>query len=124
MTVWQIVRDTAMNPDSFAIHCGNFLDEFYRANVEQRWRMVEQEPDVRPDLPEYMAPFLAAMVHKLCNDYEVECPAWVHRPNYVLNAPHFWLNAKGNLRLVLLMESPIEFKIRNLFVTANTLSRA
>lgn len=79
---------------------------------------------IRCGLPDYVLPFLAAMVHKLCNDHEIECPAWVHRQNYVLNEPHFWLNAKGNLRYMLLAESPIEFKIRNLYVTSNTLSRA
>lgn len=124
MTVWDIAHQTGNNPDHFAIHCGNFLDEFYRASHNQRRSMVEQEPESHPGFPDYMLPFLAAMVHKLCNDHAVECPAWVHSEQYVLKEPHFWLDAKGNLRLILLAESPIEFKIRNLFVTANTLSRA
>ncbi|HUC91973.1 MAG TPA: hypothetical protein VMS09_08085 [Paenibacillus sp.] len=125
MTVWDIARDTGSNMEQFAIHCGNFLDEFYRASNEQRRLMVGREPEGYPGFPDYVLPFLAAMVHKLCNDYnDMECPAWVHKERYVLKEPHFWLDAKGNLRLVLLAESPVEFKIRNLYVTANTLSRA
>jgi hypothetical protein len=124
MTVWDIAHDTSSRMDQFAIHCGNFLDEFYRASSEQRRLMVEREPEGHPSFPDHVLPFLAAMVHKLCNDHTVDCPAWVHKERYVLKEPHFWLDAKGNLRHVLLAESPVEFKIRNLFVTANTLSRA
>ncbi|MNP12084.1 hypothetical protein D3C76_1043030 [compost metagenome] len=124
MTVWDIAREAAADIDQFAIHCGNFLDAFYRATPEQRKCMVQREPEAHPGFPDYMLPFLAAMTHKLCNDYQLECPTWVHRKQYTLSEPHFWLNATGNLRRVLLEESPTEFKIRNLFVTANTLSRA
>lgn len=124
MRVCDIARKTGSNMEQFAIHCGNFLDEFYRTSNEQRRVMVEREPEAQSGFPDYVLPFLAAMVHKLCNDHAVECPAWVHKEQYTLKEPHFWLDAKGNLRLVLLTESPIEFKIRNLFVTANTLSRA
>lgn len=123
MTVWDIARETAADIDQFALHCGNFLDAFYRAADEQRLRMVQREPEAYPDFPNYMLPFLAAMTHKLCNDYRLECPGWVHRKAYFLEEPHFWLNARGNLRRVLEEESPPEFKIRNLYVTANTLSR-
>lgn len=124
MTVWDIAHCSSNDVEQFAIHCGNFLDEFYRASNEQRKLMVEREPEEHPSFPDYMLPFLAAMVHKLSNDYDAQCPAWVHRDQYIMKEPHFWLHAKGNLRLALLAESPVEFKIRNLYVTENTLSRA
>lgn len=123
MTVWEIVKLTGKDVNQFAIHCGNFLDEFYRSSNEKRQRMVEREPEALPNLPDYMLPFLAGMVHKLCNDYGVDCPDWIHKASFFLKEPHFWLNAQGNLRLVLLAESPIEFKIRNLFMTSDTLTR-
>lgn len=123
MTIWEIATWSAKDIEQFAIHCGNFLDEFYRSSPEQRQCMINQEPDADDCLPDHILPFLAGMVHKLCNDYAIACPNWIHKDCYVLNEPHFWLDAKGTLRFLLLVESPIEFKIRNLFVAANALTR-
>lgn len=102
MTVWKMAYGTHLDLSHFEIHTGNFLDEFYRSGTEHRLKMVEQEPDVYPNLKPYMLPFLAGMAHKLCNDYEVNCPAWVHKDKYILPEPYFALNAKGTLRLILL----------------------
>lgn len=122
-TVWEIDHGANQNLSHFEIHTGNFLDEFYRSSPEKRQRMVEQEPDHHNHLPVPLLPFLAGMVHKLCNDYGLDCPDWVHNDKYFLPEPHFAFNAKGNLRIILLVESPVEFKIRNIFTTANTLNR-
>lgn len=122
-TVWEIAYGANLNLSDFAIHTGNFLNDFYRSDQEKRRQMVEQEPDHYDQLPAHLLPFLAGMVHKLCNDYDLDCPDWVHKDKYSLPEPHFAFNAKGNLRIILLVESPVEFKIRNIFVTANTLSR-
>jgi len=62
-------------------------------------------------------------VEKLCNDSELEPPAWVFKEKYFLKDPMFALDAKGMLRLVLLVESPNEFVVRNIFVTENCLQR-
>ena len=122
MTVWDIAHGTSQDIRHFEIHVGNFLDDFYRSNRKIRWKMVEQEPEAYEHLPSHMLPFLAGMVHKLCNDYGVDCPAWVHKAQYVLQEPYFPLNAKGNLRQLLLDESPMEFPIRNIFTTDNYLT--
>lgn len=89
MSIWELARWTENDIDSFAIHCGNFLDAFYRASNDQRESMVEREPEKHPSFPDYLLPFLAAMAHKLCNEYDVDCPSWVHKDQYVLKEPHF-----------------------------------
>ncbi|MDF2648489.1 MAG: hypothetical protein K0Q73_4294 [Paenibacillus sp.] len=122
-SVWEIANEASKEMSQFEIHTGNFLDEFYRSGADKRQQMVEREPDHDDPFPVHLLPLLAAMVHKLCNDYDLACPNWVHKIKCVLPEPHFAFNAQGNLRLILLAESPEEFKIRNLFVTANTLPR-
>ncbi|RJO61152.1 hypothetical protein C4544_03620 [candidate division WS5 bacterium] len=66
---------------------------------------------------------MSGAVEKLCNDSELEPPAWVFKEKYFLKDPMFALDAKGMLRLVLLVESPNEFVVRNIFVTENCLQR-
>lgn len=123
MELRDIAHLTSQNAGSFEIHTGNFLDEFYRSDNEKRKQMVEQEPAFYPNLAPHILPFLAGMAEKLCNDYNLGCPAWVYLPQYYLKEPVFWMEAKGNLRLVLLVESPIEFRLRNIFTSANSLTR-
>lgn len=123
MTVWDIAHWTNQDIRHFEIHVGNFLDEFYRCDRKTRTRMVEREPQHGEKLAPHMLPFLAGMVHKLCNDYGVDCPTWVHKEKYILKEPYFPLNATGNLRQLLIEESPEEFRTRNIFTTDNCLTR-
>lgn len=123
MDVRDISHLTSQNERSFEIHTGNFLDEFYRSSNDQRKKMVEKEPSYYPSLAPHILPFLAGMTEKLCNDYNLDCPAWIYRPQYYLKEPTFWMEAKGDLRLVLLVESPIEFRLRNIFTSGNSLTR-
>jgi hypothetical protein len=123
MTIWDIAHRTTQNIDHFEIHVGNFLDEFYRSDPEKREKMVEREPLHDDKLPSHILPFLAGMVHKLCNDYGVKGPVWVSKGQYIMKEPYFPLNAKGNLRQLLLAESPMEFRIRNIFTSENCLTR-
>lgn len=123
MSVCDVARASIQDKRNFDLHIGNFLDMFYRSTLKEREAMVSQEPEDSERLDAYMLPFLAAMTHKLCNDYRVPCPQWVHKPKYRLRDPYFPLNAKGKLRELLMRESPPEFRERNLFTSANCLSR-
>lgn len=123
MTIREVAALTSRDVEQFELHKGNFLDEFYRSGVEERQAMVAEEPEPDVRLPARILPFLAGMVEKLCNDHDLECPAWVFDDRYYLGKPDFWMDAQGNLRVVLLVESPVEFKTRNIFTTSNTLTR-
>lgn len=65
--------------------------------------------------------YIVASINKFMNDNSIECPRWIYNRKYVLEKPYFSLNAIGNLRLQLIWESPIEFKARNIFTSANTI---
>jgi len=108
---------------SFYALKGDFLDFFY-AHIELRQELVKDEPMERPDLPDWMLPFLAAMVHKLCNDYSLDVPSWVWHDRYYLCEPRFSHNAQGKMKAWLFVHAAGEFKHRNLFVSADTLDRA
>lgn len=123
MTVAEVVKWTCDNIDDFEIHLGNFLDEFYRSSKTVRIDMVKDEPEYFETISKQTYAFLAGAVEKLCNDSELEPPGWVFKEKYFLKDPMFALDAKGMLRLVLLVESPNEFVVRNIFVTENCLQR-
>lgn len=102
---------------------GNFLDDFYRASESDKKAMIDIEP-IACQLADYQNAFVAAMVHKLANDYKLKVPSWVFKNKYYLKGnPWFDCNAKGNLRKLFMYKSPIEFKHRNIFVDENVLMR-
>ncbi|WP_434510045.1 hypothetical protein [Desulfitobacterium sp. AusDCA] len=107
--------------ENFYIDLGNFLDNFYRSDRERKQAMLEEMPSDKM-LAEYKA-FFASTVHKLANDFGLSVPGWVFKKKYYLAEPFFDCNAKGNLRLLFMYNSPSEFKHRNVFVDENVLKR-
>jgi hypothetical protein len=67
--------------------------------------------------------YLAAVCDHLCRQNHFPRPAWVKSPGRVLKTPFFAARSHG-LRMIHLQESPTAFRQRNLFVSANALSRA
>jgi hypothetical protein len=108
---------------NFYLLLGDFLDEFYRASPERRAELIRERP-ADMDGPEYV-PFLASTAHKLANDYGLDPPHWVFEQRCYLPGmkPHFACGARGNLCLLFMYKSPLEFKHRNLFVDENVLTR-
>lgn len=123
---YETIRDLSLkitDEHSFYVLKGDFLDRFY-ACAELREAMIEGEPVERDDLPAWMPAFLAAMVHKLCNDFALPIPDWIWLDRYYLNEPRFAHDAKGKMKAWLFVNAACEFKHRNLFVSADTLDRA
>ena len=107
----------------FYICLGDFLDDFYRSSNKGKTLMIANEPK-NYNLPIYQKAFLASVVHKLANDYNLVVPEWVFKKEYYsYDEPYFDCNAKGNLRKLFLYKAPIEFKHRNIFVDENILKR-
>ena len=103
---------------------GTFLEDFYRADKDKQGEMVKEEPKSFNEIPARYYSILAATVHRLCRLHNIEVPRWVFHTKYTLDQPYFSMDTTGELRLVFLIESPIEFKARNIFVESNVLSRA
>ena len=110
--------------DVFDVCLANFLDEFYFAPNEAALK----------EAPELLGPllgelgciqdaYLAATAEELARAYELAVPLWVMQSVRALHHPWF-ASALASLRAVLIVESPVGFRSRNLFVSANALARA
>lgn len=123
LTVAQSIEKIQQGTD-FYLALGDFLDEFYRSKKSERQKMINAEPAELANVPrEYLALF-AATAHKLANDYGLQVPQWVMKLKYRMrDKPFFDCGAQGDLRLLFMYKSPLEFKHKNLFVDENFLVR-
>ncbi len=67
--------------------------------------------------------YLAATAAWLCQQHQMPAPNWAQGNSRALSEPWFAATTP-NLRNLLFEESPAEFRIRNIFVSANALHRA
>ena len=112
------------NPDDFSYALRNFLDRFYR---EPSSDLIYDEPDLLIDRfndDGVADAYLASTAAWLAQSHDdVFYPRWADQKSRVCKKP--WFAAKTpNLKAILLQESPAAFRVRNLFVSANALSRA
>jgi hypothetical protein len=103
--------------ESFDFTLRNFLDEFRRHPAAGA--LTEEPQSLGPRWNAY----LAATAETLATELGLAVPAWAWSETRKLRRPWFALPWAG-LRAVLLLESPAAFRSRNLFVSANALSRA
>jgi hypothetical protein len=106
---------------SYAIR--NFLDRF----------KTNPDPVLLMDEPALLAPtlndggyadaFVASTVAYLCQVHSFKAPSWVNAKCRMMPVPHFAAKSPA-MKAILLQESPAAFRVRNLFVSANALSRA
>jgi len=121
-SVSSFIHALSLGREDGAILYGNFLDDFYRATIEEKAQMLSDEPKKYDDVCEIDYVNIAATAHKLANDSGIPAPEWVFKSEYYAKDPYFPVR-NPNLRLVYMYESPAEFKHRNMFVSANALSR-
>jgi len=105
------------------LYLGQFLEDFKTANNKSvRYYLVKDKPTFNENQP-YFKALVASMVHKLCNDYQLTPPKWVFDDEFYLEDAYFSGNIEGKGRIRLLVESPPEFKLRNVFVSGDSLMR-
>lgn len=110
--------------ETSSVAVGEFLDAYYASRDAQM--LAKQPPSVHlPDLrkTQVINAYLSAVAESLAYTDQREPPSWVREKQYFLESPWFATNIPG-LRILLLMESPVFFRRRNLFVSRNALSRA
>lgn len=109
----------------FAIH--EFLDEYYAALLADRPSFLAQCPDsvALPDPwnTQVIDAYLSAVAEALSYYDKFPAPRWVFADRFFLRDPWFASSIEG-MKPLLLMESPVFFRRRNLFVSRNALSRA
>jgi hypothetical protein len=109
-------------PDSVL---GDFIDDFRlrTKDSEEKAALVHEEPE-RVAVEGYrdVNAYLAAVAETLCREAGLTPPAWTEKSEYFLPEPWF-AGGLENLKAILLVESPIPFRRRNLFVSENAMTR-
>lgn len=118
------VAQLALSGDSFDRCLANFLDEFYAAPEAKA--LTAQPVLLAPTFGEpgrVQDAYLAATAEELALAKNFTIPAWTDDDARKLHRPWF-ASPLATLRVVLLLESPVAFRSRNLFISENALTRA
>lgn len=105
---------------------GDFLDDFRQrcSSPKEKLALICETPvwldaKTHADCNAY----LAAVVETVCRESSLTPPEWTESPQCYLHRPWF-AGGLETLKAILLVESPVPFRRRNLFVSANALARA
>ena len=116
-----IVREVR-TPRAFGYALSDFLDRFKHQPDPS---MVADEPEPLLDVLNdggVADAYVASAAAWLCRTHRFPVPAWARGAARALEHP--WFAAKSpKLRALLLQDSPAEFRVRNLFVSADALMR-
>jgi hypothetical protein len=96
-----------------------FLDEFYNGSLETMKHAIACPP---ARIGTVHDAYLAAVAEHLALRFGLPVPAWVEEPSRFL-ARAFFAGGLESLKAILLVESPLAFRRRQIFVSANALSR-
>jgi hypothetical protein len=96
-----------------------FLDEFYVSDRARRIGALADEPNW---LSAVHDAYLAAVAEHLALSYGLDVPRWTDSPRRTLERPFFAGGMEG-LKALLLVESPLAFRKRNIFVSHDALDR-
>jgi hypothetical protein len=97
-----------------------FLDTFYGADDAKRQAIIRGKPLLLNPIQDA---YLAATAEHLALEYDLDVPEWTEHQGNELHRPHFGSKFE-NLKATLIAESPLSFRRRLLFVSANALDRA
>jgi hypothetical protein len=117
------VAQLALDGESFDRCLANFLDELF---VTPCAAAIAEAPPLLAgrfgEIGRVQDSYLAATAEELACAYEFVIPKWTADDARSLHRPWF-ASPLAALRAVLLLESPPAFRARNLFVSANALTR-
>lgn len=109
-----------LSEEDFIFAICKFLEEFKQ--TANKKAMIDDEP--KDDCENVKLCILAAVVHKLADDFGLDVPAWVNKPNCFLQAPIFSFDTKNKEYQEYLRENtPYEFAMRNIYYGANVIER-
>ena len=104
------------DPKWWKIPLMEFVDDFRRdrdpAMVAEPFRLSDERKDA----------VLASVIETLCDELDIAIPAWLHDVP-PCKEPYFVAEME-NLKAMSLVETPIHFRLRKVFVMENFLHRA
>jgi hypothetical protein len=115
----EVAIRTKEAPIAFDGLISEFLDEFY-LQPDARQAMIIDEP---VSLGRFRDAWIAAVAEHLARRWNLDIPAWVDQPHRFLERAYF-AGGLESLKAILLAESPLAFRKRQIFVEAEPLRRA
>jgi hypothetical protein len=114
-SLYETKRQIEADPKNWVIHLMNFVDDFRydqdSAALAQPFALTDDRFDA----------LLASTAHYLCDELGLQTPRWI------LDVPAckdpWFVSGLENLKAIALVESPLQFRIRKIFVLENFLSR-
>lgn len=115
ITLKETRKEMAREPQDWCMHLMNFVDDFRYYKDPQA--MVERFELSDPK----MDALLASTAESLCDELELKPPAWLSDiPDCI---EPFFVGDLQNLKAISIVESPLRFRMRKIFVLENFLSR-
>ncbi len=108
--------------EHFSLGFRDFLDGFYE---NPQANNLEEEPRLLAEILQdegYADAYLAALAEHLAGQYRFSVPAWCRNLERSLKEPSFAFKTPEG-RMFLLVESPTAFRVRNIFISAEGLTR-
>ncbi len=116
------VADAAGTPEQFSYALRDFLDGFYPEPSAEKLREEPVRLACRLGDQNYADAYLAAVAEHLASAHGLPVPGWANDPTRVVTEPTFAFKTPEG-RIFLLAESPAAFRARNIFISADALSR-
>ena len=115
ITLQDVKRQIAADPKHWAIFLMNFVDDFrYYKNLAAIAEPIQPTDQALDAL-------LASTTEHLCDELNLATPAWL--ANVPACKTPWFVSGVENLKAIALVESPLRFRIRKIFVLGNFLSR-
>jgi hypothetical protein len=116
MTTLKQVREYIdRDPDHWQVYLMEFVDEFRRSRdpklIGEPFILAGDENDA----------LLASTAEALCDELGLEVPKWL--ANVPACREPYFVSGLENLKAISIVESPLRFRIRKIFVLENFLSR-
>ena len=118
-SIEEIARRTTSGEQAFDAGVREFLDTWQSLRTEQKSAALTDEP---PRVGRVKDAYLAALAEHLALSDHLPIPAWTERPDRFLSEP-FFAGGLESLKAILLVESPLAFRRRLIFISADGLSR-
>jgi hypothetical protein len=115
----EIAKRTAARTQPFDAAMREFLDNWQSLNPAQKKVALEEEPILLG--PTHDA-YLAALAEHLALSEKLPPPKWVESTTRFLREP-FFAGGLESLKATLLVESPLAFRRRQIFISTDALSR-
>ncbi len=115
ITLPEVKEQIAADPKWWCIHLMDFVDDFryYKdaRAIAEPFALTDQKMDA----------LLASTAESICDELGIMVPAWLD--SVPACAEPFFVNGLENLKAFCLVESPLRFRIRKIFVLENFLFR-